>query len=281
MNKPCRAAAFVLLLTAAISACGTLGDAKGTADTVDKAVNLLHEIDENGTWKQVSDGLQNLTAQKQGFVAAVHLRDGKIDSAGNLEDPPTQEITMTIQVDAGNNALLHVIEADQTRDYLVEGYRKVTSSTRIYRIENGQYSCVGAGDDGQWLQGGLSSVFEQYRATAAGVQLLSVAQKIGDDTAANRSATRYRLESRVPDALAILKKVDNTGLQQKVDAAGKFQVSGDLYLDKDTLALLRFASTYDDLNVARRTEFSFEITQWGSVSDIPGPADARVAVACR
>jgi hypothetical protein len=52
MSKPLRAAASTLLLIAATTACGSLHDATETADTVDQAVNLLHEIDENGTWKQ-------------------------------------------------------------------------------------------------------------------------------------------------------------------------------------------------------------------------------------
>jgi hypothetical protein len=280
MSKPLRAAASALLLIAACAACGSLRDTAETADTVDQAVNLLHDIDENGTWKQVSDGLKNLNEQKQSFSVAIHLREGKTDPTGNSEEPPGQEVTITVQVDAGNNALLHVIDMSQTRDYLVEGYRDVTNATRIYQVEDGRYSCVGGGDDGQWLQNGLAGVFDQYAVTAAGVQLLTVTEKIGDESVASRSATHYRLESRVPDALAILKKIDNTELQQTVDAAGRFQFTGDLYLDKDTQALLRFVSTYDDLDTARRTEFSFEITQWGGIPDIPGPADAQIAVAC-
>jgi hypothetical protein len=280
MSKPLRAAASTLLLIAATTACGSLHDATETADTVDQAVNLLHEIDENGTWKQISDGLRNLNEQKQSFSVTVHLREGIAGATGNSEDPPGQEVTMTVQVDAGHNALLHVIAMGQTRDYLVEGYRDVTDSTRIYQVENGHYSCVEGGDDRQWLQNGLAGVFDQYAVTATGVQLLTVTEKIGDEPVASRSATHYRLESRVPDALAILKKIDNTELQQTVDAAGKFQLTGDLFVDKDTQALLRFVSTYDDLDAARRTEFSFEVTQWGGIPDIPGPADAQIAVAC-
>jgi hypothetical protein len=189
-------------------------------------------------------------------------------------------VTITVQVDSRNNALLHVIDVNQTHDYLVEGYRNVTDATRIYQVEDGRYSCIGGSNDGQWLQNGLAGVFDQYAVTAVGVQILTVTEKIGDESVVNRSATHYRLESRVPDALAILKKIDNAELQQTVDAARKFQFTGDLYLDKDTQALLRFVSTYDDLESARRTEFSFEITQWGGIPDIPGPADAQIAVAC-
>jgi hypothetical protein len=280
MSKPLRAAVSAVLLIATCAACGSLRDTAETADTVDQAVNLLHDIDENGTWRQISDGLENLNEQKQSFSVAVQLREGKTNPTGNSEDPLGQAVAITAQVDAGNNALLHVIDADQTRDYLVEGYRDVTDATRIYRVENGRYSCVGGGDDGQWLQNGLAGVFDGYAVTAVGIRLLTVTEEIGDESIASRSATHYRLESRVPDALAILKKIDNAELQQAVDAAGKFQFTGDLYLDKDTGALLRFVSAYDDLDAARRTDFSFEITRWGDIPDIPGPTDAQIAVAC-
>ena len=280
MSKRVRAAAFIFVLTTAISACGSLSDAKDKADTVDQAVNLLHEIDENGTWKQITDGIDNLAEQKQGFAAAFLVREGKTDSAGNFEDPLDQGVTLAVEVDAENNALIHVTEAGQTRDYLVEGYLDVSGPSRMYQIENGQYSCVGAGDDGGWLQNGVASVFETYAVNAAGVQLLSVIDEVEDETVAKRSATHYRLESRISDAVAILKKVDNSELQQRVDAAGKFRLAGDLYLDKDTQALLRFGSRYDDLDSGRRTEFSFEITQWGNVPDIPAPAESQIAVAC-
>jgi len=274
------ATALILLLMSALSACSTLEGMKDTADTVDQAVNLLHEIDENGTWQQIADGLENLSAQKQGFAAAVHLHEGKVDRAGNIEDPPDQNVTMIIQVDAENNALLHIVEVGQGRDYLVEGFRATPGSSRIYRVENGQYFCAEAADEGYWLQNGLNGVFERYGITAASVQFLTVTNKTGDETIANRPATRYRLESKIPEALAILKKLDNTELQRRVDAAGKSQITGELYLDKDTQALLRFVSTSDDPDAGQRIEFSFEITQWGGINDIPRPVDSQIAVAC-
>jgi hypothetical protein len=281
MGKPVRAAAFLLVLTTAISACGSLGDTKDKANTVDQAVNLLHEIDENGTWKQIADGIDNLAEQKQGFAAAVLVRQGRIDSTGSSGGPSDQEVTLAIEVDARNNALIHVSEVGQTRDYLVEGYLDASGSSRMYQIENGQYSCVRAGDDSGWLRNGVASVFENYAVNSAGVQILSVIDEAGDETVVNRTAIHYRLESRVPDALAILKKVNNTELEQRVNAAGSFQLAGDLYLDKDTQALLRFVSRYDDLDSGRRTEFTFEITRWGDVPDIPAPVENQIAAACQ
>ncbi len=249
------------LLVTTLVACGPLDEAQHTVNTVDDAVTLLQDLDQYGTWKTISDGLDALADQRQGYAARVQLREGTVD------------ITLDIQSDPEGNALVKVTKGDQITTYLVEGYRSPSDDTRIYRLDNEQYAC-----EQDALLRGLGGLFDQYALRAAGAQLLSVADKKDEDArVADRDATHYELESKVPDALKILKQIDNEELRQKIEQAGQFTLTGSLDLDQSSGALLRFESTYVDQS---RTDFSFEVTQWGKIATLPTPTPDQITLAC-
>jgi hypothetical protein len=136
------------------------------------------------------------------------------------------------------------------------------------------------GDEDRLLRDGVSSAFEEYSIEATGIHLLSVANEVGDETLAGRAATHYELVSKLPEALEILTKLDSQDLQAKIAEAGTFDLSGDLYVDQQTDAILRFDSVYVQMDKQRRMEFTFAITQWGGMPDIPEPGAGQIAVAC-
>jgi hypothetical protein len=188
---------------------------------------------------------------------------------------------LEIQSDPAGNALITVTEGEQVITYFVEGYRSPSATTQVNPLENELTACFDNREQATLLQGGLHSVFDQYALRAAGAQLLSVAQDKDKDTRiADRDATHYELESKVSDALKILEKIDNQELRQKIEQAGQFGLSGSLDIDQDTGALLRFESVYDTVDEQRRTEFSFEITQWGKLSNFPIPTPDQFMLAC-
>jgi hypothetical protein len=272
---------IMALLATSLLACGFLNDVSGTVNTVDDAVALLQDLNKNGTWETISDGLDGLADQQQGYTAVVHLRDGAMDASGNFASPLKTDLMLEIQSDTAGNALITVTEGDQIITYFVQGYRSPSATTQVNPLENELTACFSNSAQATLLQGGLHSVFEQYALRAAGAQLLSVAQDKDEDTRiADRDATHYELESKVSDALKILEKIDNQELRQKIEQTGQFGLSGSLDIDQDTGALLRFESVYDTVDEQRRTEFSFEITQWGKLSNFPIPTPDQFMLAC-
>jgi hypothetical protein len=257
--------AISLLLTGLLTACGL----QDKVQTVDEAVSLLQDIKDRGTWTTVSDGLDALDDQHESYALTVQFSTGQADS------------TLQISVDAAAHALVEIAENGRTRTYFVEDYRSSTDSSVIYQIDAGRYTCAVDDDAARLLAHGPASLFDAYAVTATGIQTLSVVEKDknGGGTIAGRDASRYDLVSRVPDALTILGRLDNPELQAKVDAAGHFELSGALYLDKDTAALLRFDSTYTADQ--GQTAFSFEISRWGGVLDIPTPAASDIETPCQ
>jgi hypothetical protein len=277
MNERLKAVWLIVILVGTTLACGL----QDKVETVDEAVSLLQDIKNNGTWTYVSDGLDELNQQSQGYVATIRLREGQVNEAGGYEGPLVQDVTLQIRVDSEHNAAIDVTENNQTRTYFVDNYRDAAESPAVYRIEGGRYVCAQDDESARLFAHGPGSVFEAYAVTATGVQTLSVAKKDKNETVAGRDATRYNLESRVPDALNVLKRLDNQELQAQVDAAGVFELTGALVLDQGTLALLKFDSAYQSAGEHDRTEFSFEITQWGAVPDVSAPAASAVDVPCR
>jgi hypothetical protein len=252
---------LLLLLSGVLTACGL----QDKVETVDEAVSLLQDIKDRGTWTTVSDGLDALDDQQESYRLAVQFND----------------TTLQISVDAVAHALAEITENNQKRAYFVEDYRSSADVPAIYQIDAGRYTCAAGDDIARLFVHGPASLFEAYAITATGVQTLSVAEKDenGERTIAGRDTSRYDLVSRVPNALKILSRLDNPELQAEVDAAGSFELTGALYLDKDSAALLRFDSTYTDGQ--QQTAFSFEITQWGAVPDIRAPTASDIETPCQ
>lgn len=261
MNRAIGVTTSLLLLTGLLTACGL----QDRVQTVDEAVSLLQDIKNRGTWTTVSDGLEALDDQHNSYRLAVQFN----------------ESALQIDVDSNARALIEIAENGQQRTYFVENYRSSADAPAIYQIDAGRYTCAVDNDTARLFAHGPASLFDAYAITATGMQTLSIVEKAkdGDSTITGRDASRYDLVSRVPDALIILSRLNNPELQAEVDAAGQFELTGALYLDKDTAALLRFDSTYADSQ--QRTAFSFELTQWGGVSDVHAPAASEIETACK
>jgi hypothetical protein len=274
-RKPSYLLVGVALVIAALG-CGLVDDVRDVVESVDEAVALLEEIEESGTWEYVGNGLDGL--ENESYVAVTMLQEGSVTAEGGFTGDLSQDVTITLQVDDQGDAVAEVLVDGETREFLVDAAGE--DQTHVYRIAAGRYRCVSNDDEGRLLRDGVSGAFEEYALEAAGVQLLSTAEEVGEETIAGRTVTHYELESKVPEAIEILKKFDNDDLQAKINEAGQFELSGDLYIDKETDALLRFDSVYHNSDTQRRLEFTFEVTQWGGVADIPDPAAELIDEAC-
>jgi hypothetical protein len=273
---------LVLMFTLALPmlACSLTGDTPKVADTVDAAVDLLQEIEDSGTWETVSDGLQNLADQDRGYTATVRLRLGDVGSDGQFEANLSLDMVIDIQVDTEGHTVFLVTQKGTTREYFLEPQTDDSTAVRLYRVQGEDYTCVKPGADDFVTEAGLEGLFELTAGGESGARFLSVVEESGSGVVAGRDVTQYDLKSKVPEALEILEKIDNAELKQKIEETGEFALTGSLSLDEKTGALVAFTSTYDDLNHRIRTEFVFEVTQWGGVSDIPAPTANQIVTAC-
>jgi hypothetical protein len=275
-HRTLRATLFVALTTALIAGCGTIEDIRQVTDTVDDAVELLDAIEQNGAWDSITDGLENLDAQDTGYMATVHTETGPVGADGAFTGALAEDVTIELRVDAQGASFADVTRGDVRRTFYTT---PADGGTTVYEIIDDQFVCANNSD--ALLRDGLSSVFEDYASAATGAQLLAVIDEVDEDAAiAGRDATRYALESRVPDAIAILKEFDNPELQARLDEVGSFTLAGDLYLDEETGALLSLTSDYAHPVNGERAVFRFTITQWGNVPDIPPPPADSIAQPC-
>jgi len=269
---------LMLLLTVTLG-CSLTDDVKEAVETVDDAGALLQEINDSGTWQKISGGLEQLSEQRQGYAATAVLQEGAADASGTFTGTLARDTTINLQADTENDILVDVVKPSGTKTYFVEN--SSSGDTQVYEVTNGRYSCASESEEGQQVQWGIEGLFDEYALAATGVQLLSVAKESGEVTVAGREATHYVLESRIPKAKEILEKFDNAELRKRLEEAGNFTITGSIDIDKDTEAMLRFASDYQNPDQQRRMTFNFEITQWGGVSDIPRPTPDQIEVACQ
>jgi len=269
---------LMLLLTVTLG-CSLTDDVKEAVETVDDAVALLQEINDSGTWQKISGGLEQLSEQRQGYAATAVLQEGAADASGTFTGTLARDTTINLQADTENDILVDVVKPSGTKTYFVEN--SSSGDTQVYEVTNGRYSCASESEEGQQVQRGIEGLFDEYALAATGVQLLSVAKESGEVPVAGREATHYVLESRIPKAKEILEKFDNAELRKRLEEAGNFTITGSIDIDKDTEAMLRFASDYQNPDQQRRMTFNFEITQWGGVSDIPRPTPDQIEVACQ
>lgn len=268
-----------MCLAVIVAACGSLDESREVVDTVDEAVSLLQAVENNSAWDTITDGLDDLDSQPGGYTAMVSLRRGVPDGAGNFDGIPDQDFIINLIVDKDGDVLLSVITGEETTDYLLDTADDPAVPPHVYRLTEDQGYCVpGDAERTRW-GAGLRGIFAEYDVQARGVRLLAVVvKKDSDDKIVGRDVTRYDLESKLPEALAVLERLDSADLQSLLDQVGVFELSGALYLDQDTQALMRFSSVYED--AGERLEFSFDITGWGEVDDITAPDAAQGTEAC-
>lgn len=268
-----------LLIVAALiinllAACTVYDDAADTAETVDDAVKLLQDIEQRGTWGVIDDRLVTLNDQGVGYQAQVTIQT-------SVPDEPAAELTLTVVVDRDNNARLQLVGSEAAGDYLILGYELEAAARPTYQITDDGYTCLTGDQIPGILRTGIDSIFATYAIQAVGMQVLSVVERTDDEvTIADRTAIHYELDSRLDEAAHILSQLENDALRDAVEAAGQFDMTGNLYLDEDTLALLGFDMRYEQLDTQQRLDFSFMITQWDDVPAHAVPAESDVIVGC-
>jgi len=264
-------------------ACGFVDDIRSVVETVDEAVKLLQELDKDSAWERVSDSLDTLAQQSDGYAATMRLQDGPGDAAGTgFSGALGRDVLISMQVDGANNALAQVqTGGGVAQNFYVQAHGADARDGAVYRVDNGQFVCVSDSEEARLLRQGLSGYFDEFGLEAKGVQMLAVADEVEDEAAvAGRAATHFRLESRIQEALDILRRFDNAELQQKIDEAGTFSLTGDLYTDEATGALLKLESVYHNTDHLRRVAMSFEVTQWGGIAPIAAPAPDAIVQPC-
>ena len=264
------------LLALAASACGSTDDVRDRVERVDEAVGLLQAIDTDGAWQTVTAAMRvefGLTAEQFGPA-------GPAAAPGEFDGEPARDISIEMQVDSAGSAQLRVTTSEHSAEY----YLAASDSDQpgsLYRVEDGRYSCANeAGSESLLIRSWIGSGFAEYALGQAGTQLLSVVSEDGEEAVAGRSATRYTLESKVPEALDILEAYDDDARPAALDAPESPDLAGDLALDDETGALLRFDSTYYHAEQAYGQTLSFAVTQWGGVPDLPPPAADAIETPC-
>ncbi len=266
----------VMLVT---TACAVVDDVKNVAETVDEGSSLLQDLNENRTGKYLESGIAGLVNQTAGYQAVIHLQEGTGDAAGTFSST-TRDVTINMQVDGQNDGYADLVTGEQTYSFFVDGNPGTTAGSNVYRVDQGRYVCVNELQEAQLLRGGISGVFDQYALETTGLQLLTVAKKQGDETVAGRTATHYTIEPRIKEALEVLKSFDSGELRDRVNQAGQFELSGDLYIDQETETLLGFHSRYFQTETQHLFNLSFDVIQWGGVPDLPEPTPDLIDVPC-
>jgi hypothetical protein len=253
-----------------------VSDVKDAVDTVSKAVTLLQEIDESGTWKYIGDGVDAID-KADGFAANIQITEGTSDSTGQNITTTDTSIRWAISSDAEGDATITTVRDDETTDYVV--INKGENPSEIYLVTDaGNYECQ-AGDDGNIFATDIGDAFAQYSALAVGVQVMSVANEDGKETVNGFSTTKYTLESKLEEAIEIMKDFPSDELQKELEDVPDFYINGTLYIDNTTKALVRFEAQYADLDQSKGNQFTFDMTELGNQPDV-SVDPAKVTVPC-
>lgn len=263
----------LLVVMVLAAGCGAVDDVQDKVDTVDRGISLLQDIDQNGTWSAVQDGLDALEAVDGGV--RMQFEFNELDQAGaaalRMEQDDDGDFRAEIVRDGQRVTVLGLAgEGDQ--------------DAALYRLGDDRYICLDdTNDTSRLLADGPASVFDRFAEQAAGVQLLSVIEADENESAETyleREATRYRIVPVVAEARAILESVSSDALQTPVAQAGEFSATGELLLDDATGALLALTSVYTPAESGPAFDFRFAVTQWGGVADITPLEPVQIAVPC-
>jgi hypothetical protein len=115
---------LVAILTGGVSACGWRDDVQDTAKTVDESVMLLQDIEDSATWTYLSDGLEELDNQGEGYALRPDER---------RHGDPARTIRFT-RVDADEMPSSKSPRNDQTRLFVSYG---AANDLVLYRVEMG------------------------------------------------------------------------------------------------------------------------------------------------
>jgi len=252
-----------------------VSDVRDVAKTVSSGVALLQEIEQSGTWKYIGDGLTALDTAN-GYAATFQLAEGSTNATGDTLTSTTQRVTWTTSTDSDGDSRVSVVENDQREEYVI--INRGQNRTETYRVNDGKYDCV-IGTEDAFLAATVTGTFAQYSALAVGIQAISVAEEEGSASVGSFSTTKYRLVSKLPEALEILSNLPAADLQAQIAEVPEFYIDGALYIDDASKALVRFEAAYADLEKNQGNQFSFEVTELGNQADIQ-INDSDITTAC-
>lgn len=262
----------ILLLMLASTAC-ILTDLRDAVETVNKAVDLLTEISESGTWTYIGDGVNAITSS-EGYKGTITIAEGTTNDTGETITATTSSVRWEISTDADSESRIVTVQNDQTFTFVtVKSDRSDSNGNPIYDIyrENatGQYECWTNQDgENELFAASLSEAFAQYSAVAIGVQAISIAEEDGTESLNGFETTRYKLVSKLQEALDILAEFPSDELQQDIADVPPFYIDGALYIDQESQALVRFEALYADLEKKQGNQFLFELNELGNQPDI-------------
>lgn len=265
--------AFVAVMLMLASLACLVSDVKDAVETINKGVQLLQEIDESGTWKYISEGMDGLN-NANGYAAAVTVTRGTTNDAGDTITSVTETLVWNIRTDADDDSMIEVIRDGETRSYLIV-------DDQAYRIEDSRYFCLQSGQNEEEIFAvGVDGVFFKYSAESAGVQVMSVAESAGSETVNGFDTEKYTLISKLQEALDILKEFPSEELKQEIADVPPFYINGALNVDKTTRALIRFDAQYANLDKKEGNVFRFEVTELGNQPDFTAPEPGQISQAC-
>ncbi len=257
------------LLMSASFACQVIEDVQQAIETVDRAVQLLQEIEESGTWQYAGDGIDALN-NAGGYAGTLEIMRGQTNPAGDEILELEENVRWQISTDADGESRIVDIRNDERREFITVRPANATSDQQreTYLVNNdGTLECV-TNTTNDAFATSLSDAFAEYSALAVGVQALSVAEEDGSETINGVQTTRYRLESRLQEALDILGDFPSGDLQQTVNEVPEFYVDGTLYIAQNSGELMRFNAAYADLDAQRGNNFTFEVSELGNQPDV-------------
>jgi hypothetical protein len=270
---------FVIGMMSLASTACIFSDIKDTVDTVNKAVDLLQEIEESGTWTYVGDGLEAID-QAGGFAATLQITEGATNTSGDQITTAETNIRWQITADAEGDAQIITSQNDQRREFIIIN-KGGNEADEVYLLTpEGEYRCQKSGEPSSDLFAtSIEEAFAQYSAVAVGVQAISVAEEDGAETINDFETTKYKLVSKLEEALDILKEFPSEDLRKSIEDVPEFYVNGALYIDQETKALIRFEADYANLEEKKGNQIRFEIADLGEQEDIDIDP-AKVSVPC-
>lgn len=263
--------AFGMALFSSVACLAT--DIKDTVETLNKGVSLLQEIDKSGTWKYLTEGVDAIE-KADGYAGTLTVTRGATNDAGDTITTVQETLVWNIQTDADDDSMIEVVRDGETRNYLIV-------DNQTYRVEDGQYICLESGNLSEdEFATGLDGVFVKYSAESAGVQVISIAEAEGTETVNGFETDKYKLVSKLQEALDILAELPSDELQKEIDGVPEFYIDGALYIDKETKALVKFDAKYADLDKKEGNTFAFELIQLGGQPNFTMPDPSQISQPC-
>lgn len=268
----------VACLMLGVLACDLLTDIQDTVQSLNEAVELLQEISESGTWEILGDGTEALQ-NADGYRGIITLTEGTTNATGNQITDVTDNVIWNIRTDASGNSEVQVDSNGEIRNFVI-------FDEKTYRVEeDGTYTCLNQQGDANEADVtiaaiDLNEVFIEYSALSVGVQIMSVAEEQGTESLNDFTTTRYTLVSKLEEALEILGNFPSDELQQDVDSVPEFYIDGEMFIDNDTGALVRFIANYANLEEMQGNSFEFDLLALGNQEPVPAPDEALITTPC-